>query len=175
MADSIENTGAVETQPTAPVAAQAPATEKTFTQAEVDALITRRLARATKGMPDEGEIADFRTWKETRQTDQQRINTLTEERDAANGKVAALEAEIEQLKRSSYIQGKGITGDEAEFIAFKAAKMVGDNMSFEQAVDSLTAERERRPVIDWTARLGAASQAPTSNNTMNALIRGARR
>lgn len=171
MADATETAGMVDTT----AAGQDTPVEKTFTQAELDAIVTRRVARLTKGMPDEAELTEFRSWKDSRQTEAQRYAAAIQERDTANGKVAALEAEIEQLKRSSYIQGKGITGDEAEFIAFKAAKMVGDNMSFEQAVDSLTAEREKRPVIDWTARLGAASQAPTSNNTMNALIRGARR
>ena len=30
--------------------------EKTFTQAELDAIVAKRLARATKGMPDETDI-----------------------------------------------------------------------------------------------------------------------
>lgn len=170
MAENIENVENIET-----VGAQEPTAEKTFTQAEVDAMITRRLSRAMKGMPDEGEIADYRRWKENQPTEQQRWNTLTTERNTAQSRVVVLEAEIEQLKRSNYVQSKGITGDDAEFIAFKAAKMVNDKTTFEQAVDALTAEREQRPVIDWTARVGGSPAAQNANNTMNALIRGARR
>lgn len=170
MADNIEVTENTET-----AAPQEPAAEKTFTQAEVDAMITRRLARAMKGMPDEGEIADYRTWKQTQPETQRTMAQLVSERDTAKGQVAALQAKISELKRSNYIQSKGVTGDEAEFIAFKAAKMVSETVTFEQAVDQLTAEREQRPVIDWTARVGGNAAAQTSNNTMNALIRGARR
>lgn len=161
------------------VETQEAAAEKTFTQAEVDVIVNKRLARAMKGMPDEGELSAYRSWRENQQAEQQaeqqRFTALTEERDTARGRVAALEAEIEQLKRSNYIQSKGYTGEDAEFVAFKAAKMVTDKMTFEQAVDSITSERVSRPVIDWTARVGGAPAAPNENQTMNALIRGARK
>ena len=38
-----------------PAPAPEPAPEKTFTQAEVDAMIGKRLAKAMKGMPSEEE------------------------------------------------------------------------------------------------------------------------
>lgn len=49
-----------------PAPAPEPAPEKTFTQAEVDTLIGKRLAKAMKGMPSEEEMTAFRTWKEVR-------------------------------------------------------------------------------------------------------------
>ena len=51
-----------------PAPAPEPAPEKTFTQAEVDTLIGKRLAKAMKGMPSEEEMTAFRTWKINRTT-----------------------------------------------------------------------------------------------------------
>lgn len=155
----------------APVAESTPV--KTFTQEEVDAVVGKRLAKAMKGMPSEEELASFRNWQGTQQTTQNTINTLTTERDAATGRVATLEAELAQLKQTNYIQTKGFAGEDAEFVLFKALKMVNDKTSFEQAVDQIAEERKAKPSFSWSAPVGDGSKKPCVNETMNALIRGA--
>ena len=65
-----------------------------------------------------------------------------------------------------------MSGEEAEFIAFKALKMVDDKTTFEQAVDSLTADR-KKTTFDWTAPVGDGSKKTSENDVMNALLRGA--
>lgn len=147
--------------------------EKTFTQADVDALIQKRLERERKKYPSEDELSDFRSWKETKQNEQERWNNLTRERDESRTALSAAQAELEQLKHEKYVISKGLTGEEAEFIAFKAGKMVDDNTTFEQAVDALTADR-KKPTFDWTAPVGSnGTKEHTENSMMNALIRGA--
>lgn len=150
--------------------------EVTFTQAQVDALIAREkqkaTARATKGMPTEEELTAFRTWQANQPNEQQLLSTVTGERDAARTELSTVKAELEQLRRANYIASKGITGDDAEFIAFKAAKLVNDKTTFEQAVDTLTAERQK-VTFDWTAPVGDGSKKNDANSAMNALIRGA--
>lgn len=147
--------------------------EKTFTQAEVDALVTKRLARAMKGVPTEEELSEFRSWKDNQQAHQETITTLTSERDTARGRVTALETEISQLKQNSYVQSKGFSGDDAEFVLYKAAKMVNDKMTFEQAVDQIADERKSKPAFDWSGHVGGGNNDKNANNVMNALIRGA--
>lgn len=150
--------------------------ELTFTQAELDALISkekaRAIAKATKGMPGEEELAAFRTWKDGQAGEKERWDKLTGERDTLTGKLTTTEAERDQLKRELYVLKKGLTGEEAEFIAFKAGKMVDDTTTFEQAVDALTADR-RKATFDWTAPVGGGSAKTGENDVMNALIRGA--
>lgn len=146
--------------------------EKTFTQADVDALIQKRLERERKKYPGEDELSAFRTWKESQQTEQKRWNNLTKERDESRATLSAVQAELDQLKREKYVLSKGLTGDEAEFVAFKAAKMVDDKTTFEQAVDVLTADR-KKTTFDWTAPVGGGSTKVGENDMMNALIRGA--
>lgn len=149
-----------------------PSPAKTFTQEEVDAMIGKRLAKAMKGIPSEEEITAYRTWKDSQQTEQER--QAKQAKDLADSKAAltASQAEVEQLKRDKYVLGKGLTGEDAEFIAFKAMKMVNDKTTFEQAVDALTANR-KKATFDWTAPAGGGTKENTANQQMNALIRGA--
>lgn len=100
------------------------------------------------------------------------LRTKTTEAETAAGTLSTTQAELESLKRSYYVASKGLTGDEAEFIAFKAAKMVDDKTTFEQAVDALTADRKKTS-FDWTAPVGGGKTKTGENDVMNALIRGA--
>lgn len=146
--------------------------EKTFTQGDVDALIQKRLERERKKYPSEEELSAFRTWKDSRQGERERWDNLTKERDESRRALSEAQAELEQLRREKYVLSKGFTGDEAEFIAFKAAKMAGGETTFEQAVDALTAEK-KKTTFDWTASVGEGSRKTGANDAMNALIRGA--
>lgn len=149
-----------------------PSPAKTFTQEEVDAMIGKRLAKAMKGIPSEEELTAYRTWKDSQQTEQER--QAKQAKDLADSKDAltASQAEVEQLKRDKYVLGKGLTGEDAEFIAFKALKMVDDKTTFEQAVDKLT-ENRQKVKFDWTAPAGGGEKQNATNAAMNSLIRGA--
>lgn len=146
--------------------------EKTFTQSEVDALVQRRLERERKKYPNDDELTAFRTWKDSQQTEQERWNSLTRERDESRTELSSVKAELEQMKREKYVLSKGISGEEAEFITFKAGKMVDDKTTFEQAVDTLTAER-KKTTFDWTAPVGDGNiSAQTLNDRINNELRG---
>lgn len=162
MSEPIENT--------TPITEAAPA--KTFTQEEVDAIVSRRLSKAMKGIPSEEEMNQYRTWKDSQQTEQER--QAKREKELADSKTAltAAQTELEQLKREKYVLSKGLTGDDAEFISFKASKLVDEKTTFEQAVDQLT-ENRQKVKFDWTAQVGNGSKTETENATMNNLIRGA--
>lgn len=100
------------------------------------------------------------------------LKSKTTEAETAAGTLSSTQAELEALKRSYYVASNGLTGEEAEFIAFKAGKMVDGKKTFEQAVDELTAERKQtHPTFDWTAPVGGSQKKET--DIMNALIRGA--
>lgn len=159
-----ENTNVNTTENTAPQ-------ETTFTQAQVDVLIQKRLDRERKKYPTEDELTAFRTWQGNQKQEQQNLASITQERDTATAQLAQAQAELEQMKREKYVAAKGLTGDEAEFITYKASKMVTDKVTFEKAVDELVADR--KPAFDWTGSVGDGSKTNTVNGTMNALIRGA--
>lgn len=146
--------------------------EKTFTQADVDKLIQSRLERERKKFPSEEEITAYRTWKDSQQTEQERQSKRDKELADSKSALTAAQAEIEQMKRDKYVLAKGLTGDDAEFIAFKALKMVDDKTTFEHAVDKLT-ENRQKVKFDWTAPAGGGEKPNATNAAMNSLIRGA--
>lgn len=146
--------------------------EKTFTQADVDKMIQARLDRERRKYPSEDEMTAYRTWKDSQQTEQER--QAKREKEFADNKSAltAAQAEVQQLKREKYVLSKGLTGEEAEFIAFKALRMMDDKTTFEQAVDKLT-ENRQKVKFDWTAPAGGGDKPNANNAAMNSLIRGA--
>lgn len=146
--------------------------EKTFTQADVDRMIQSRLDRERKKYPSEEEITAYRTWKDSQQTEQERQAERDKEFADNKSALTAAQAEVQQLKREKYVLSKGLTGEEAEFISFKAEKMVDDKTTFEQAVDKLT-ENRQKVKFDWTAQAGGSSEKSNTNAAMNSLIRGA--
>ena len=146
--------------------------EKTFTQADVDKMIQTRLDRERKKYPSEEEITAYRTWKYGQQTEQERQAKRDKELADSKSALTAAQAEIEQMKRDKYVLSKGLTDDDAEFIAFKALKMVDDKTTFEQAVDKLT-ENRQKVKFDWTAPVGNGEKPNATNAAMNNLIRGA--
>jgi hypothetical protein len=156
--------------------AQEATTEKTFTQAEVDALIGRRVAKATKGMPDEGELAAFREWKANQQTETDKLNSLTQERDTATAALTAANAELEQLKREKLLTGMGVSADDVDYYAFKIGKLVTDEKTFEDAAKEYLQDKNSSKVrVDLGAALSGSKVATTTNDSMNQLLRGLRR
>lgn len=146
--------------------------EKTFTQADVDKMIQTRLDRERRKYPSEEEITAYRTWKDSQQTEQERQAKRDKELADSKSALTAAQTELEQVKRDKYVLAKGLTGDDAEFIAFKALKMVDDKTTFEQAVDKLT-ENRQKVKFDWAAPAGGGENPNATNAAMNSLIRGA--
>lgn len=145
---------------------------KTFTQEDVDTIVSKRLAKAMKGVPNDEELAAYRNWKSSQQTEQQRQEQREREFTQNQQALATAQAELEQLKKEKYVLGKGLTGEDAEFAMFKAEKMVDDKTTFEQAVDQI-AESHKKVSFDWAAPAGGGNSGSNANDVMNRLIRGA--
>lgn len=171
-----DQTNVQATEPTT-----APEPEKTFTQAEMDAAIQRRLDRERKKYPSEEELTAFKAWKDSQQTEQERWNTLTGERDTALTELAAAQAELEQLKREKFLIGKGVPADDLDYYVFKIGKLVTDTTDFETAAEAYIKERmpkepeapTGRMRVEFGAPLGGGSPAQVSlNDRINKMLRG---
>lgn len=163
-----ENTNVQGTEE--PAAEPGASPERTFTQAEVDALIGRRVARALKGMPGEEELTAFRNWQKEHKDNEGTVAALTRERDEAL-------AELTQHKRERYLIGKGVSAEDAEYYAFKIGKQVTDKLSFEQAADAYFKDNKVRSGgvrMDSAGQTGVGGGSASPNDTMNALLRGKR-
>ena len=143
--------------------------EKTFTQAEVDALIARRLERERKKYPAEEELTAFKSWKERQAEERDMLEVRTRERDEAR-------AALEQLRRESFLTEKGVPREDADYYAYRIGKLVTAELSFEQAAEQFLKERQpaERVRVETGAQLGGG-RAATANEAMNELLRGIRK
>lgn len=142
--------------------------EKTFTQAEVDALIGRRVARALKGMPGEEELTAFRNWQKEHKDNDGTVAALTRERDDALAK-------LEQSERERFLLKKGIPEADVDYYCFKIGKIVTEELPFDKAAEKFLKENGTNKVrVDMSAKLTGSRAGENANDAMNALIRGAR-
>lgn len=162
--------------PHAVVTPDGPSPEKTFTQAELDAVVGKRIAKVMKGMPDEAELSAFRSWKADRAAEQERLNTLTSERDTAKNELSTVKAELEQMKREKILIGKGVAEEDVEYYAYKIGKLVTDAKDFSVAAEDFFKDNAPKTVkVDMTGGFGSGKEKPSGNDFMNALLRGARK
>ena len=159
--------------PPAPV----PAPEKTYTQTELDTIVGKRVSKAMKGMPGEEELTAFRAWKESRQTEKERWDALTRERDESRSALAEAKAKVEQFEREKFLLGKGVPADDVDYYAFKIGKLVSDTTDFEKAAEVYLKDNPPAGTmqVDLAAPLGGGQPGKTENEMMNSLIRGARK
>lgn len=163
-----------------PASEPEPAPEKTFTQTEMEAIIGKRLAKAMKGMPGEEELSAFRTWKESQQTEKERWENLTKERDESKAALNAAQAELTQYKREKLLLDKGISPEDVDYYAFKIGKLVTDELPFEKAaIQYLEAHSPKRPdpsasamQVDFGASLSGKPPAMTLSERINKELRG---
>ena len=107
--------------------------EKTFTQAELDRIISERIARERKNLPDEADLKAFKEWKKAQQTEAEKAAEREKEYQALQSKSIELERENAVIKA-------GVKADDAEFVIFKVSRMEGD---FKKNLDSFLAENKK--------------------------------
>ena len=109
-------------------------TAKTFTQAELDAIVKQRLERQAKGQPSKEEMEAFRKWQDSRKTaeqlSQEKISAAENGRADAEKKLAAAEA-----KCCAY--SKCVTAEAVDDASALAMAKVSDDMPIEKAIDAV--------------------------------------
>jgi hypothetical protein len=107
--------------------------EKTFTQAELDRIISERIARERKNLPDEADLKAYREWKKAQQTEAEKAAEREKE-------YQALQSRTIELERENAVIKAGVKADDVEFVIFKVSRMEGD---FKENLDSFLAENKK--------------------------------
>lgn len=152
--------------------------EKKFTQAELDALIGRRLAEERKKFPTAEELNKYNEWKSSQQTEAEKLAGIIAERDNAHRERDAVKEEMAQMRRERYLLSKGIDADDLDYYVFKIAKEVSENKTFEMAADEFLKDRPdtNRIRMDTGANVGGGGNGGRTPNSMfNDAIRKAAR
>ena len=110
---------------------------KTFTQAELDAIVKQRLERQAKGQPTKEEMDAFHKWQDSQKTAEQlsaeKISAAENGRAEAEKKLAAAEAKCLAFS-------KGVSKEAVEDVIALAMAKVSDDVSVEKAIDAVIAK-----------------------------------
>ena len=112
-----EGTGNVDTQTTNQN--EEKATEKTFTQEQLNKIVKERLEKEQKKMPSKEELKAFKQWQESQKTAEQK----QAEKEAEYQKTLN---ELNTLKQTNAVLEAGVNKDDADYVLFKVSKMEGD-------------------------------------------------
>ena len=142
--------------------------ERTFTQAEVDELINKRMARVKKGLPSDEELNAYREWK---------AKQNPEPAKATPDELETARMEAEMTRRENYLLRKGIDPDDVDYYVYRISKEMDGDTDFEDAAeDYLKKHNKKNPVrMDTGARLNGGAKTKTGNEAMNDIIRNARK
>lgn len=149
--------------------------ERTFTQAEVDAIIQTRLERERKNLPSKDELSAFRNWKASQQTEEERMQSIIKERDTNAAALKEANAKAEQYERERLLLSKGVSLEDVDYYAFKIGKLVTETQDFAKSVELYFKDNaQQRARVDITGGMNGKSAEKTTNQSMNDLIRGVR-
>lgn len=111
--------------------------EKTFTQAEVNELVKSRLERERKNMPSKDELAAFKKWQEEQQTTEEKhANALKAEQQ----KAIDAESRANEFEAKYTAMAKGVKPEAVDDVIALARAKVSDDVTLEQAIDSVIAK-----------------------------------
>lgn len=112
-----EGTGNVDTQTTNQNEGQA--SEKTFTQEELNKIVQERLEKEKKKMPSKEDLKAFKDWKESQKTEAEK----QAEKDAEYQKALN---ELNNLKQTNAVLEAGVNKEDVDYVIFKVSKMEGE-------------------------------------------------
>lgn len=145
--------------------------EKRFSQAEVDDLISKRLARERKKYPTDEELADWRNWKETRQQGEEASAKAARELNDYKTKYDHAIRELEQARNEMYLLAKGVPGEDIDYYTYKISKLTNEETTFEQAAQKYLEEKHIGGMKVSTGVQVTGSAAKSENDVINDALR----
>lgn len=114
--------------------------EKTFTQAELDEIVSKRIARERAKMPNDDELKAYKEWKSSQQTEAEKVaerERLYQEQKKHN---TELQMENAALKA-------GVRAKDVDYVIFRVSRM-DENNDFETNLKAFLALDENKKFTD---------------------------
>lgn len=127
---------------------------KTFTQAELDAIVKQRLERQAKGQPSKEEMDAFHKWQDSQKTAEQ---LSAEKISAAESRAAEAEKKAAAAEAKAYAYSKGVNAEAVDDVIALAIPKVDDNTTMEKAIEAVIAK--------YPSFCSAKSEAPKGITT----------
>lgn len=141
---------------------------KTFTQEEVNEMIKTRL----RNVPSKSELDEFKTWKESQKTEQDKLNELQTNNNNLTNELNTLKAQIK-------VNESDVKKEFSKFVTTEVMSMVNDTTDFATALKDYKKNNPQyfgevviKKVQSSPALNGGGNQPQTTNSIMNNLLRG---
>lgn len=148
--------------------------EKTYTQEDIDNSFNAGVKKANSDWQKDEKYKEFLKWKKESQTENDKINELTNTNASLNNQIKLLKAQIQ-------VDNSNCKKEFSKFVTSEVMSLVNDTNDFESALKDYKKNNPQyfgETVITKTQTApslnNGGTQPQTTSNIMNNLIRGAR-
>ena len=156
-------------------------TEKTYTQQDIDNSFNAGVKKAKTEWQKDEKYKEFLEWKKQSQTENDKINELTQSNTDLTNQNTNLSKQIALLQAQIQVNNSDVKKEFAKFVTSEVFEMVNDTTDFETALKKYKkdnpqyfGEMQIKKVQTAPNLNGGVTQQSTTNSIMNSLIRGAR-
>ena len=155
--------------------------EKTYTQQDIDNSFNAGVKKAKTEWQKDEKYKEFLDWKKQNQTENEKINELTQSNTTLANEKAGLEKQIALLEAQIQVNNSDVKKEFAKFVTNEVFEMVNETTDFETALKKYKKENPQyfgemqiKKVQTAPNLNGGVTQPNTTNSIMNDLIRNAR-
>ena len=156
-------------------------TEKTYTQQDIDNSFNAGVKKANSDWQKDEKYKEFLAWKKQNQTENDKINELTQSNTDLTNANAGLTKQIKLLEAQIQVNNSDVKKEFAKFVTSEVFDLVNDTTDFETALKKYKKENPQyfgemqiKKVQTAPNLNGGTAQANTTNSIMNSLIRSVR-
>lgn len=156
-------------------------TEKTYTQQDIDNSFNAGVKKAKTEWQKDEKYKEFLEWKKQSQSNDDKINELTQNNTNLTNEKAGLERQIAMLEAQIQVNNSDVKKEFAKFVTSEVFEMVNDTTDFETALKRYKKENPQyfgemqiKKIQSAPNLNGGATQPNTTNAIMNNLLRGIR-
>lgn len=155
-------------------------TEKTYTQQDIDNSFNAGVKKAKTDWQKDEKYKEFLDWKKQSQSNDDKINELTQSNTTLANEKAGLEKQVAMLEAQIQVNNSDVKKEFAKFVTNEVFEMVNDTTDFETALKRFKkdnpqyfGEMQIKKVQTAPNLNGGVTQPITTNSIMNNLLRGA--
>ena len=155
--------------------------EKTYTKEDIDNSFNAGMKKASKEWQKDEKYQEFMNWKKQNQTENDKINELTQSNTTLANEKAGLENQIKLLQAQIQVNNSDVKKEFSKFVTSEVLEMVNDTTDFETALKKY---KKDNPQYFGEMQIKKTQTAPslnsgvakgtTTNDIMNGLLRSSR-
>jgi len=156
-------------------------TEKTYTQQDIDNSFNAGVKKAKTEWQKDEKYKEFLEWKKQSQSNDDKIDELTQNNTTLTNEKAGLERQIAMLEAQIQVNNSDVKKEFAKFVTSEVLEMVNDTTDFETALKKY---KKDNPQYFGEMQIKKTQTAPslnngvgrgtTTNDIMNGLLRSSR-